>query len=139
MSSAVCRLCSGIRLRLRQGFVHHAVQSVQQLGVRLLEETGGKLVQQAPNVFGGVDKQLGHLGWRHDAFALVQATAPMACSSARAIPDSGWNPTVAELPASEWASDSACSGTGSWCSSAHSPSSVHRRRDHSSASLRYTL
>ena len=61
------------------------------------------------------------------------------CSRLRAKSDSAMKPTVAELPASECASAMHDSGTGRCSSIAHSPSSVTKRRDHSSASLRYTL
>ena len=62
-----------------------------------------------------------------------------ALSSARAMSDSPWNPTVAELPASAWAQPTVESATRWFISSAHSLISVARRRDHSSASFRYTL
>ena len=53
--------------------------------------------------------------------------------------DRAVNPTVAELPANEWASATAVSGRGSCNSRAHSCRQVTKRRDHSSASFRYTL
>ena len=62
-----------------------------------------------------------------------------ACSSARARCDRSVKPTVAELPASECASAMALSPTGRCSSSAHSASSVPRRRDSSSASFRKML
>ena len=50
--------------------------------------------------------------------------------------DSAWKPTVAELPASACARPTVESGMGWFSSSAHSATSVARRRDHSSASFR---
>ena len=59
-----------------------------------------------------------------------------ACSSRRARCERSVKPTVAELPASEWASEIGTSPTGRCSSIAHSATSVIRRRDSSSASLR---
>ena len=66
-------------------------------------------------------------------------TCCRACSRARAISESAENPTVAELPKRECASAMTESGKALGNSMAHSLSSVCKRRDHSSASLRYTL
>ena len=66
-------------------------------------------------------------------------TCCSVCSSTRAISDNAVKPTVAELPASECDKATAVSGSGSCSSSAHSCKQVTRRRDHSSASFRYTL
>ncbi|EWS58255.1 hypothetical protein Y695_04710 [Hydrogenophaga sp. T4] len=65
------------------------VQRGQQVGAGLLEEARGELVQQAADVFGGIDKQLRLFGGGNHPTLLVQGTAPKACSSARAMSDSG--------------------------------------------------
>ena len=108
-------------------------EAAQQRGLGLLQEAGGELVQQAADLLGGV-RRTGAPPRR--CRGRSPASAASACSSERARCDRSVKPTVAELPASEWASAIGVSPSGRCSSIAHSATSVVSRRDSSSASFR---